>query len=132
MTFFESSSRSKLCLEHDLFRKPVSTFRDHALADWTISRLRADAIQCGHVKTAVPGSFGKRLPSGNAFVTLPEQHDGRACQVIRRPKAELAAASRRGWSGGPRTSCVLTSMALCPSPSWRLNADSPAVISLED
>src|SRR5215211_2439382 len=32
MTFFESSSRSRLLLEHDLFRKPVSTFRDHALA----------------------------------------------------------------------------------------------------
>src|SRR5258708_9751721 len=31
--FFESSSRSTLLLEHDLFRKPVSTFRDHALAD---------------------------------------------------------------------------------------------------
>src|SRR5262245_14310516 len=29
--FFESPSRSKLCLEHDLFRKPVPTFRDHAL-----------------------------------------------------------------------------------------------------
>src|SRR5262249_32833838 len=29
--FFESACRSKLCLEHDLFRKPVSTFRDHAL-----------------------------------------------------------------------------------------------------
>src|SRR5439155_5714949 len=28
---FESSSRSSLLLEHDLFRKPVPTFRDHAL-----------------------------------------------------------------------------------------------------
>jgi hypothetical protein len=26
MTFFESSSRSFFLLEHDLFRKPVSTF----------------------------------------------------------------------------------------------------------
>src|SRR5882757_7599957 len=31
MAFFESSSRSIFLLEHDLFRKPVSTFRDHAL-----------------------------------------------------------------------------------------------------
>src|SRR5580704_5252472 len=31
MTFFESSSRSILLLEHDLFRKPVPTFRDHAV-----------------------------------------------------------------------------------------------------
>src|ERR1700730_14621908 len=30
--FFESSSRSILLLEHDLFRKPVPTFRDHAIA----------------------------------------------------------------------------------------------------
>src|SRR5262249_27332356 len=29
--FFESPSRSNLLLEHDLFRKPVPTFRDHAL-----------------------------------------------------------------------------------------------------
>src|SRR5262249_3329801 len=28
--FFESASHSELCLEHDLFRKPVSTFRDRA------------------------------------------------------------------------------------------------------
>jgi hypothetical protein len=41
MTFFESSSRSSLLLEHDLLRKPVSTpdqvrgrlFRDHARTD---------------------------------------------------------------------------------------------------
>src|SRR5262245_41224680 len=31
MTFFGSSSRASLRLEHDLFRRPVSTFRDHAL-----------------------------------------------------------------------------------------------------
>src|SRR5262249_56523238 len=37
MTSFGSSSRSRFLLEHDLFRKPVSTFRDHAL---TPTRLR--------------------------------------------------------------------------------------------
>src|SRR5262249_50436633 len=42
--FFESSSHSTLLLEHDLFRKPVSTFRDHALdmripLDFSISAL---------------------------------------------------------------------------------------------
>src|SRR5262245_28590244 len=30
MTFLRSSSRPKVRLEHDLFRKPVATFRDHA------------------------------------------------------------------------------------------------------
>src|SRR5436853_315174 len=30
--FSESSARSRLLFEHDLFRKPVSTFRNHALA----------------------------------------------------------------------------------------------------
>src|SRR5437868_12253004 len=29
--FSESSSRFIFCFEHDLFRKPVPTFRDHAL-----------------------------------------------------------------------------------------------------
>src|ERR1700737_4262039 len=32
MTFFESSSRFNFLLAHDLFRKPVPTFRDHALS----------------------------------------------------------------------------------------------------
>src|SRR5258705_12363496 len=32
MTFFESSSRSILFSEHDLFGKPAPTFPDHALA----------------------------------------------------------------------------------------------------
>src|SRR6266508_5603096 len=32
MTFFESSSRFSFVFEHDLFRKPLHTFRDHALA----------------------------------------------------------------------------------------------------
>src|SRR5215475_10721254 len=31
MTFFESSSRFSFLFEHDLFRKPLHTFRDHAL-----------------------------------------------------------------------------------------------------
>src|SRR5215218_4321944 len=35
----ESSSRSTSLFEHDLFRKPVATFRDHALAE----RRQADA-----------------------------------------------------------------------------------------
>ncbi|TPL04608.1 hypothetical protein FJ567_03065 [Mesorhizobium sp. B2-4-16] len=30
--FVEPSSRSSSLLKHDLFRKPVPTFRDHALA----------------------------------------------------------------------------------------------------
>jgi hypothetical protein len=30
--FLESSSRSSFLFEHDLFRKPLHTFRDHALA----------------------------------------------------------------------------------------------------
>src|SRR5262249_61757367 len=99
------------------------------LADWTISRLQAGAIQCGHVKTAVAGSFGNRLPSGHAFVTLPEQHDGQACQVIRRPRAEFAAGLRPGWSGGPRTPCVLTSMAPFSSPPRPLDAAAPPLTS---
>src|SRR5215510_4192063 len=33
MTFLESSSRSSFLFEHDLFRKPLHTFRDHALVD---------------------------------------------------------------------------------------------------
>src|SRR5262249_10715505 len=38
--FFESASRSSLLVAHDLFRKPVSTFRDHALARACVGRPR--------------------------------------------------------------------------------------------
>src|SRR3984893_14361432 len=34
-----SSPRSRLFMEHDLFRKPVSTFRDHALTSSPPDRL---------------------------------------------------------------------------------------------
>src|SRR5258708_863958 len=40
MTFVESSSRSGLLVEHDLFRNPVSTFRDHALRRAVCGHLR--------------------------------------------------------------------------------------------
>jgi hypothetical protein len=54
---FESSSRSNFFLDHDLLRKPVPTFRDHALATPEIRataealldplRLRSDALRRG-------------------------------------------------------------------------------------
>src|SRR5262245_42188500 len=40
--FFESPSRSNLLLEHDLFRKPESTFRDHAL----VATAAGDPYKC--------------------------------------------------------------------------------------
>src|SRR5262245_19839053 len=40
MTFLRIAICSKLCLEHDLFRKPVPTFRDHALT-CAVERKRA-------------------------------------------------------------------------------------------
>src|SRR6516162_338949 len=42
--FFEPSSRSILLVEHDLFRKPVSTFRDHALMRIVGGRLRGRTL----------------------------------------------------------------------------------------
>src|SRR5262247_3967570 len=60
--FFESSSRSKLCLEHDLVRKPVSTFRDHALgpkrAPHVGQGLLAGALVAGAVGFARPRHGG--------------------------------------------------------------------------
>src|SRR5215831_4407037 len=43
MTFLESSSRSSLLVEHDLFRKPVPTFRDHALRVLRLAPVAASA-----------------------------------------------------------------------------------------
>src|SRR3984893_5028503 len=48
--FFESSSRSILLLEHDLFRKPAPTFRDHAIGPLSLLAQQAPAL-------SVPGSL---------------------------------------------------------------------------
>jgi len=44
---FEPSSQSTLLAEHDLFRKPASTFRDHALFDQTEERVNTRAASIG-------------------------------------------------------------------------------------
>src|SRR5580700_3284265 len=54
MTFLESSSRSILLLEHDLFRKPAPTFRDHAISRPSPGRYR--------ILEATPGIAGNRAP----------------------------------------------------------------------
>jgi hypothetical protein len=42
MTFFESSSRASVLLEHDLFRKPVATPDQVRVSFFKIMLLRAD------------------------------------------------------------------------------------------
>src|SRR3954470_22822113 len=57
MTFFESPSRSTLLLEHDLFRKPASTFRDHALMIQVTDRIAIDEneIEERFIRASGPG-----------------------------------------------------------------------------
>ena len=43
MTFIRIVIRSNFLVEHDLFRKPASTFRDHALAS-SAGNARADGL----------------------------------------------------------------------------------------
>src|SRR5215831_13485533 len=56
MTFFESSSRSTLLSEQDLFRKPVPTFRDHALS---LARFRFARARRGAGRKAPNEAFGR-------------------------------------------------------------------------
>jgi hypothetical protein len=57
MTLFEPSSRFSLFVEHDLCRKPVSTFRDHALA--ALGAISAARVERGRADlSTVPDASG--------------------------------------------------------------------------
>src|SRR5436190_10992812 len=75
---FESSSRSSLFVEHDLYRKPVSTFRDHALG-----RLRSKRHGCCVIPEQ-PGRIGRlaqeTVLGGNALHLSNARHAGRLVQ----------------------------------------------------
>src|SRR5215813_8102969 len=84
--FFESASRSSLLTAHDLFRKPVSTFRDHALIDVLVPIL-VDHIRplIGH---RIADALGHRIPFGGKVVLLGRDLLQQGAQlVLRRPVA---------------------------------------------
>src|SRR5215475_3074239 len=74
MTFFESSSRFSFLFEHDLFRKPLHTFRDHALA-----RLRR------------PGSHDMRWPATTTHALASGHASSPDPDPILRLEVELVA-----------------------------------------
>src|SRR5579863_5140955 len=59
-----------LLLEHDLFRKPVSTFRDHALSRPIMPQVRVAAGVGDALSTSTPGS------------TLPSSHSRKAPPAV--------------------------------------------------
>src|SRR5215510_1016365 len=73
MTFFESSPRFSLLLEHDLFRKPVPTFRDHALARM---ESRGALMSCAHRSA----SLNAQAAHGNG-------------EALARPRAQIGVAA---------------------------------------
>src|SRR5262249_6812171 len=81
--FFESACRSKLCLEHDLFRKPVSTFRDHALCNSTIALCDLRHIRRGYDSVNLLGieraSLERGAPGGEPMLKL---HAFADCTVV--------------------------------------------------
>src|SRR5262249_58140461 len=81
----KSASRSSLLVAHDLFRKPISTFRDHALASPEM-RSRRNAMKTSPNAAAAPsrrriikgliaaGVAGPAvLRGGTAFAAWPER-----------------------------------------------------------
>ncbi len=62
---FELSSRSSFLLEHDLFRKPVSTFRDHALP-----KRRRNAT-CPRQRTGVSSGFPAKCALILSIISWP-------------------------------------------------------------
>ena len=90
MTFFESPSRSNLLLERDLFRKPVSTFRDHALAN--IRRMT-----CTSIPHPPPPAQGR----GRHPPPLGEGLDERAAFAPRAGRRNISGATG-GGANDPR------------------------------
>src|SRR5262249_33609798 len=78
---FESSSRSNLFVEHDLFRKPMSTFRDHALADRATGRQPRNRS----------GAACPQCPRAAGFRPSKERVSG-----LRSLRRQASAGSRRG------------------------------------
>src|SRR6266404_1937410 len=71
---FESSSRSSLLAEHDLFRKPAPTFRDHALmAEHDLFRKPAPTFR-DHALMAEHDLFRKPAPTFRDHALMAE-HD---------------------------------------------------------
>ena len=63
--FFESSSRSSFLSEHDLFRKPLHTFRDHAFNAPTERAVPMRSSGCGawpRPEAFRAGGYGNRRP----------------------------------------------------------------------
>src|SRR5215510_10731515 len=80
-----SSSRSSLLVEHDLFRKPVPTFRDHAL----------DRIDLGIARQHADLGRGERLVLGNK---------GRAGSISRLHRVIYYELMR--WPAQPSAKCI--------------------------
>jgi HPr kinase/phosphorylase len=92
MTFFESSSRSTLLVEHDLFRKPVSTFRDHARMTGDAATVHASAVLVGSRAVLIrgPAEAGK---SSLALALIGAAQSGRLAfaRLVADDRVALAA-----------------------------------------
>src|SRR5215211_9466875 len=109
MTFLESSSRSRLLLEHDLFRKPVSTFRDHALvSDFPgLSSGRGPSLERPRRQRKAFGPSIQLIASVGMNVALAPKQVGRKensyaksvifGSVLGRRLAETSAAGNSRW-----------------------------------
>jgi len=75
MTFFESSARSILLFERDLFGKPVPTFPDHALEPFFDAFSRREPVP-------TPGSGPRACFARNALLSSPS---GTGSHASRRP-----------------------------------------------
>ena len=72
-------------MEHDLFRKPVSTFRDHALGEWCQHEpaIRSVDLKC-NTSTRTRRQDDVFLPPGNAI--FGSSDNGRKCAKRGRPR----------------------------------------------
>src|SRR5262249_59350619 len=89
----KSTSRSNLSVSHDLFRKPVSTFRDHALVGTRRARLAQARPRRG--RPDAPGSTAN-LPTGHAGRGMPAPFAAVVNTVTRR--AGGTRREREGWT----------------------------------
>jgi hypothetical protein len=126
MTLVRTVIRSKFLLAHDLFRKPVPTFRDHALAGLTsVAEVRPRNADAG-VRFLRPAPIGKSAEPGlgcdrtTVRVTSPTAEAMRSDRIQSEFKSPVThhPASRRALRRMP--SEALAEEGICPrSPIGR-------------
>src|SRR5262249_5780577 len=102
---FEPSSRFDLLLAHDLFRKPVPTFRDHALRPAAARHLSPEIVDRDLELGGVVALLSTGVAAGETLAPLAER------RVVARLRGAFLRARRCGARGDRRTRALQVLLA---------------------